>query len=240
MPVTLELIRTRVHPEDVSLIEKMKAIQRAGGGDTAFEWQFRLTMPDRSLKYMHAVAHATRGQNDQLEYIAAVQDVTVRRLSEEARDKARMELAHVARAMSLGTMAASIAHEISQPLSGIVTNASTCLRMLAAERQDSELNDESGFPALVAHLRRDVLGKAEVVQHDDRDVGREAFERTVRRISFFINSGIELVPEICKVRAYFGLWRDLCRDEYAIDDVALGARLLELAREQGLGKELPF
>ncbi|HEY2524783.1 MAG TPA: methylmalonyl-CoA mutase family protein [Candidatus Binataceae bacterium] len=50
-----------------------------------------------------------------------------------------------------------------------------------------------------------------------------AFEQTVRRISFFINSGIELVPEISKVRAYFKLWRDLCRDEYGIDGVAFRA-----------------
>ncbi len=54
-------------------------------------------------------------------------------------------------------------------------------------------------------------------------LNRAAFERTVRRISFFINSGIELVPEICKVRAYFRLWRELCRDEYGIDDVAFRA-----------------
>ena len=54
-------------------------------------------------------------------------------------------------------------------------------------------------------------------------VSPEAFEQTVRRISFFINSGIELVPEICKVRAYFSLWRELCRDEYGIDDVAFRA-----------------
>jgi ethylmalonyl-CoA mutase len=51
----------------------------------------------------------------------------------------------------------------------------------------------------------------------------DAFEQTVRRISFFINSGIELVPEICKVRAYFALWRDLCRSEYGIADVAFRA-----------------
>jgi signal transduction histidine kinase len=52
---------------------------------------------------------------------------------ENARDKARSELAHVARVMGLGTLTASIAHELNQPLSGIVTNASTCMRMLAAE-----------------------------------------------------------------------------------------------------------
>jgi C4-dicarboxylate-specific signal transduction histidine kinase len=90
-------------------------------------------MPDRSIKYLHAVGHATRDQDGQLEYIAAVRDVTARRLAEEALDKARSELARVARVTSLGTLAASIAHEINQPLSGIVTNASTCLRMLAAE-----------------------------------------------------------------------------------------------------------
>jgi signal transduction histidine kinase len=132
-PVTLELVRSRVHPEDASLIEKMKMVDQAAGGGGAFEWQYRLMMPDRSIKYMHAVGHATRDQDGRLEYIAAVQDVTARRLSEEALDKARSELGRVARVTSLGTLAASIAHEINQPLSGIVTNASTCLRMLAAE-----------------------------------------------------------------------------------------------------------
>ena len=133
LPVTLELIRTRVHPEDMSLIEKMKLVDQAQSGDTEFEWQYRLLMPDRSIKYMHAVAHATRDHSGQVEYIAAVRDVTARRLSEEAVDRARSELAHVARVMSLGALTASIAHEVNQPLSGIITNASTCLRMLAAD-----------------------------------------------------------------------------------------------------------
>src|SRR3954470_19459655 len=130
VPVTLELIRTRVHPEDATLYEKM--VEEAPRGGKDFEWQYRLRMPDQSIKYLQAVARATRDRDGRLEYIAAIQDVTARRLSEEARDKARSELAHVARVMSLGTLAASIAHEINQPLSGITTNASTCQRMLAA------------------------------------------------------------------------------------------------------------
>src|SRR5437870_7695446 len=133
VPVTLELIRTRVHPEDVSLLEKMKMVDQARGGGEAFEWQYRLLMPDHSIKYMHAIAHAIRARDGQLEYIAAVQDVTVRRISEEALTRARTELAHVARATTLGTLTASIAHEVNQPLSGIITNASTCLRMLDAD-----------------------------------------------------------------------------------------------------------
>ena len=133
MPVTLELIRSRVHPEDVSLIEKMKMVDGAREDGHDFEWRYRLLMPDHSIKYMHAVAHATRDQDGQLEYMASVQDVTARRLAEEARDKAQSELADVARVMSLGALTASIAHEVNQPLSGIITNASACLRMLATD-----------------------------------------------------------------------------------------------------------
>ncbi len=63
-----------------------------------------------------------------------------------------------------------------------------------------------------------------------------AFEQTVRRISFFINSGIELVPEICKIRAYFKLWRELCASEYGVDNVAFRAgcqvRSLTLTEQQ--------
>src|SRR6266550_2583680 len=131
VPVTLELIRTRVHPEDLTLYEKMIGQARNGGDD--FEWQYRLMMPDGTIKYLHAVAHATRDQVGELEYIAAVQDVTERRLSEEALAAVRSELAHMTRVTSLGALTASIAHEVNQPLSGIITNASTCLRMLAAD-----------------------------------------------------------------------------------------------------------
>ena len=58
-----------------------------------------------------------------------------KRAEEESRtseNNLRSELAHMARVTSLGALTASIAHEVNQPLSGIVTNANTCLRMLAA------------------------------------------------------------------------------------------------------------
>jgi PAS domain S-box-containing protein len=131
VPVTLELIGTRVHPEDVPLM--MDMIARAGREADDFEYEHRLLMPDHSVKCLHLVAHATRNRNGQLEYIGAVQDVTKRRLSEEALEEVRSELAHVVRVASLGALTASIAHEVNQPLSGILTNASTCLRMLAVD-----------------------------------------------------------------------------------------------------------
>jgi len=136
MPVTLEMIRTHVHPEDVSLIDKIRTIDRTGAADGNFEWHWRLLMPDGSLKYLHAVAGATQDRGGQSEYIAAVQDVTERRMSEEALAKASSELARVARFTSLGVLTAAIAHEVNQPLSGIITNASTCLRMLDGDSPD--------------------------------------------------------------------------------------------------------
>jgi len=129
--VTLELIGTRVHPEDLTLLQDM--IERASSAASDFQYEHRLLMPDHSVKYLHMIAHGTLNEDGELEYIGAVQDVTNRRLSEEALGNARSELAHVARVMSLGALTASIAHEVNQPLSGIITNANTCLRMLAAD-----------------------------------------------------------------------------------------------------------
>ena len=129
--VTLELIGTRVHPDDIPLLHDMTERARSAASD--FQYEHRLLMPDQSVKYLHLIAHGTRNENGEVEYIGAVQDVTNRRKSEEALGKARSELAHVARVMSLGALTASIAHEVNQPLSGIITNASTCMRMLEAD-----------------------------------------------------------------------------------------------------------
>jgi signal transduction histidine kinase/GAF domain-containing protein len=136
VPVTLELVGSRIHPEDISILNDMTERTRAAVSD--FEYDYRLLMPDHSVKHVHALAHGSRDADGQLEYIGAVQDVTQRRASEEALARARSELAHVTRVMSLSTLTASIAHEVSQPLSGMVTNASTCLRMLSSDPPNVE------------------------------------------------------------------------------------------------------
>ena len=131
--VTFEVIGTRIHPEDLSAFTQQIERSRRDGSDVQLE--LRLQMPDHSVKHIHVVAHS-RHERGQLEYIGAVQDVTQRRLSEEALATVRSELAYVARVTSLGVLTASIAHEVNQPLAGIVTNASTCLRMLGADPPD--------------------------------------------------------------------------------------------------------
>jgi signal transduction histidine kinase len=161
LPLTFELIGSRVHPEDMSIFNEMSGrVRDIPSRD--FSYELRLLMPDRSTKYLHLVAHATRDQYGQVEYIGAVLDMTQRRLAEEALGKARSELAHVSRITTLGTLTASIAHEVNQPLSGIITNASTCLRMLDADPPNVEgaretairtLRDGNRASEVIARLR---------------------------------------------------------------------------------------
>jgi two-component system sensor kinase FixL len=76
-------------------------------------------------------------QRDELGRPAAIletnNDVTGHRRAEESLVQAQMELAHVARVTALGELAASIAHEINQPLAAIVADAHACLNWLAAD-----------------------------------------------------------------------------------------------------------
>lgn len=94
--------------------------------------------------------------------MALSEDVTERRRAEEALNETRSELAHMARVTTLSTLTASIAHEVNQPLSGIVTNASTCLRMLDANPPNVEgaretarraIRDGNRASEVVARLR---------------------------------------------------------------------------------------
>ena len=127
-PVTFELAMSRVHQEDALALRQFLDHARAEGTD--MDYEFRLLLPNDSIKRLHLVAHATRDQNNQLEYIGAIQDVSERWVSEEALTKTRSELAHVSRVVSLGALTASIAHEVNQPLTAIVNNANACLGLL--------------------------------------------------------------------------------------------------------------
>jgi len=105
---------------------------------TKSDAEYRLLLPDGSIKFVHLVSQATATESGRVEYTGVIQDVTKARVAEETLGKLRSELAHVARVTTLGALTASIAHEVNQPLSGIVTNASTCLRMLAADPPNVE------------------------------------------------------------------------------------------------------
>jgi PAS domain S-box-containing protein len=134
--VTFEKIASRVHPDDLPVLAEKVALARRGISDHQYE--IRLRMPDGSIKYLRTSSYGTRGRHGRVEFIGSIQDVTERRVSEQALSEIQSELAHMTRVASLGALTASIAHEVNQPLSGIITNASTCLRMLASEPPNVE------------------------------------------------------------------------------------------------------
>ena len=93
---TLELILQRTHPDDRAAVQQM--IHHALKDSQDFEHQYRLLMPDGSVKHVHAMAHATRDRSGAIEYIGAVSDVTEAR---EAERKLRLSEAYLAESQHL-------------------------------------------------------------------------------------------------------------------------------------------
>jgi PAS domain S-box-containing protein len=149
----LEGVLQRTHPEDRSLARR--AIDSAVQERRGFDVEHRLLMPDGSVKHVRVVAHlAANG----LEFVGAVTDVTESKKAQEALRTSQAELAHVARVMTMGELAASIAHEVNQPPAGIVANGSACIRWLAGARPDLDEAREAA-----QRIVRDAKRAAEVI-----------------------------------------------------------------------------
>ncbi len=130
-------ITDAVHPDD--LPEVVKANTYSINTGTPYAIEHRCRRADGIYRWFQVralPAHDTAGKI--ASWYCLITDIDDRKRAEEALSKARSELARVSRVTTLGALTASIAHEVNQPLSGIVTNASACLRMLAADPPDLE------------------------------------------------------------------------------------------------------
>jgi PAS domain S-box-containing protein len=85
-------------------------------------------------------------------------DIEDRKRAEEGLRKAQADLAHANRVTTMGELSASLAHEINQPISGAITNASTCMRRLDREQPDIE-----GARAAASLIIRDANRAAEII-----------------------------------------------------------------------------
>jgi C4-dicarboxylate-specific signal transduction histidine kinase len=90
--------------------------------------------------------------------LALMAEITERLRAEQSLEQTRTELARVARLTTMGELAASIAHEINQPLTAVATNAGTCLRWL-----DAPVPDHGEIRAAVGRIARDVNRAGEVI-----------------------------------------------------------------------------
>src|SRR5262249_8086225 len=88
---------------------------------------------DGSTRHLYAVGRFAVSGFPNLDFIGAVMDVTDRKQAADALLKTQSELAEVTRRTTMGELAASIAHEINQPLAAVVTNAQTCASLLSVQ-----------------------------------------------------------------------------------------------------------
>jgi PAS domain S-box-containing protein len=132
-----------IHPEDRPAIEQ--TIATAVAAKSHFQLEYRIVLPDGSIKHLLSLGRPGTTESGDLEYVGTVMDVTERKRAEaEARESERryhdvqMELAHANRLATMGQLTASIAHEVNQPIAATVTNAQAALRWLGRQPPDLE------------------------------------------------------------------------------------------------------
>jgi PAS domain S-box-containing protein len=207
-----------VHPDDHSVA--MAAMRAAApGGQTTRSGEFRIVHPNGLHWYLFTGGTEFDKDGKPIRVSGIFRDITVHKKAEQEAEKLendlqamRRELARVSRQTTIGAMAASIAHEINQPLSALVTNGSIGLRLLA--KADSDLDEvrevlkriiDDGHRAsqVVASIRA-MFGKdqREKSPVDIRDLINEVLalvhgELDSQRVSL----QVELHPELPRVMA---------------------------------------
>jgi len=134
-PPSVEAIIQRIHPDDQA--QCRERLEKAIGDKVDFELDYRVVDPDKSVRDIHCVCHTVLDQSgDLVELVGTVIDITERKSAEQEREKLRRleaDLAHTNRVSTLGEMAASLAHEIKQPIAAAITSANSCIEWLAHE-----------------------------------------------------------------------------------------------------------
>jgi PAS domain S-box-containing protein len=133
-----------LHPDDRAIV--VGAVAEAAAGGARYDVEYRAIRPGGEVRTIHSQGDVTRDASGRPRRIfGTVQDITERKRAEERlRESERryrevqMELAHVNRVTTMGQLTASIAHEVSQPITATVTNAGAALRWLRAQPPDLE------------------------------------------------------------------------------------------------------
>jgi len=139
-----EAMWQRVHPDDRDWVRQGARDARRQKRDYAVE--HRIVLPDGTIRYLEATAHFVSSADGELfEVVGTHVDVTERKRAQEERERLRQleaDLAHMNRLGIMGELAASLAHEITQPIGSARNNARAALNFL--DRQPSDLGEVRG------------------------------------------------------------------------------------------------
>jgi hypothetical protein len=188
----------RIHPDDRErAIDVMGRMVRNG---VDYEVDFRTVHPDGTIKYVHGTAHPVLGPSgDLVEIVGCTIDVTQRKQAEEARLNAQNKLGHAHRITTMGQLAASIAHEVNQPITGVVANGRAALRFLRAERPDLDevrhtleeiVKDGNRAGEIIARIR--ALVRKTSSRKDHLDINEVILEVIALTRSEIVRNGILL------------------------------------------------
>ena len=123
----------RIHPED--RLKWKEITERAIVEKADYDHEFRILLPNGKMKWIRTVGHPVlSGAGDLEQFVGSSTDITERKSAEQEREKLRQleaDLAHTNRVSTLGEMAASLAHEIKQPIAAAITSANSCIEWLA-------------------------------------------------------------------------------------------------------------
>ena len=169
------------HEDDLAATRKL----RNGiitGPQRSYRLEKRYRHKDGTIIWADVNASMVPATNSTPAFLAImVVDITARRHAEDALRVAQSELARVSRLTTMGGFAASIAHEVNQPLMAVVTNADTCLRWLAQDLPDlDEARQAAERTVNAGHRAADII----------RTIRALARKSTPEMTRFDINSAI--------------------------------------------------
>jgi PAS domain S-box-containing protein len=222
---TVELFLERVYPEDAALVKQ--TTERAAQDGRDFEHEYRLLMPDGSLKYVHALAHASWDKSKGIEFVGAVSDVTPRKRAEEALRKSEERWRSVFENSAVGVALTDMdgrflaTNHVYQTMLGYTEEELRTLQFLDITHEDYR---EANW-ALIAEL---VAGKRRQFQ----------IEKKYRRkdgSSIWVSNNVSLVPGTERVpRFIMALSEDITQRKRA--EEALRRSEAYLAEGQRLAK----
>jgi signal transduction histidine kinase/CheY-like chemotaxis protein len=152
---TIQLALDRTHPDDRMRLRQI--LDRASIERSEFTAEHRLLMADGSVKHVRAVAHPSPGEDaESFAFVGALMDITERKRAEEERERLRQleaDLAHMNRVSMMGELAASLAHEVKQPIAAAVINAQACTQWLDRVAPDVTKASEAASATVAAMMR---------------------------------------------------------------------------------------
>jgi PAS domain S-box-containing protein len=176
-----------VHAEEQEQVDRAFRAAVQAGRD--FDTEYRIVRRDGLVRLIHSRACPVFGESGELtEYVGTVADITERRRGEDSLGSMQADLARASRAITVRQLMATIAHEVNQPLTGLLANAGAARRWLAADPPRIDKTRQA-----LARIVRDGNRASDVIARIRSLVGSTAVERNPLSLNSLVQEVIVLV-----------------------------------------------